>query len=391
MGNRKRAVLFSLYILPFMLNIALIDFLIPIKYDVVLENLPFFGLLVTLAWLASSFLDFAVGDITDRLGIRKTIQLGVLFSFLGTIIFAFSENFLGMTLGVFIWGLSYIMLTIPADTYLFSEFPKKYYGSAYGWMYFFYDLAYAVAPLLGFVLVSFFGFNAAIIASAILVLFTLPLVSKVRSKGREGVVQAIDNVLYKDGIIKKGFKDIKRMKLKELSLLFNMFICGMWFMVVMVGAPLLFFHGGRNLFHGALLAFAFMIPFALMELVYGRLSNSPKRRNNMIKFGFFSSAVLLFIFYFTKEFYLLLLLAVLITLTTNMAWTSTEVEVSRYLPKGRKGEFMGIFMTGKDLGFDIAPLFYGVFAVFGLKVPFFILGVLILLAWVFFMISQRQR
>ena len=391
MGNRKKAILFSLYILPFMLNIALIDFLIPIKYDVVLENLPFFGLLVTLAWLASSFLDFAVGDITDRLGIRKTIQLGVLFSFLGTIIFAFSENFLGMTLGVFIWGLSYIMLTIPADTYLFSEFPKKYYGSAYGWMYFFYDLAYAVAPLLGFVLVSFFGFNAAIIASAILVLFTLPLVSKVRSKGREGVVQAIDNVLYKDGIIKKGFKDIKRMKLKELSLLFNMFICGMWFMVVMVGAPLLFFHGGRNLFHGALLAFAFMIPFALMELVYGRLSNSPKRRNNMIKFGFFSSAVLLFIFYFTKEFYLLLLLAVLITLTTNMAWTSTEVEVSRYLPKGRKGEFMGIFMTGKDLGFDIAPLFYGVFAVFGLKVPFFILGVLILLAWVFFMISQRKR
>src|SRR3989344_2039671 len=363
MGNRKRAVLFSLYILPFMLNIALIDFLIPIKYDVVLENLPFFGLLVTLAWLASSFLDFAVGDITDRLGIRKTIQLGVLFSFLGTIIFAFSENFLGMTLGVFIWGLSYIMLTIPADTYLFSEFPKKYYGSAYGWMYFFYDLAYAVAPLLGFVIVSFFGVNAAIIASAILVLFTLPMISRIRSKGKEGVVQAIDNVLYKDGIIKKGFKDIKRMNLKELSLLFNMFICGVWFMAVMIGAPLLFFHGERNLFHGALLTFAFMIPFASMELAYGKLSNSPNRRNNMIKFGFLLSSILLFLFYFTKNFYLLLGLAALITLATNMGWTSTEVEVSRYLPKGRKGEFMGGFMTGKDLGFDIAPLFYGVFAV----------------------------
>jgi len=158
----------------------------------------------------------------------------------------------------------------------------------------------------------------------------------------------------------------------------------------MIGAPLLFFHGERNLFYGALLTFAFMIPFASMELAYGKLSNSPNRRNNMIKFGFLLSSILLFLFYFTKNFYLLLGLAALITLATNMGWTSTEVEVSRYLPKGRKGEFMGVFMTGKDLGFDIAPLFYGVFAVFGLKVPFFILGVLILVAWMFFMIAQRK-
>jgi len=110
----------------------------------------------------------------------------------------------------------------------------------------------------------------------------------------------------------------------------------------------------------------------------------------MINLGLIFSIILLVIFYFTQNFLLLLVLAFFITLCANMAWVASEVYVSEYLPKGRKGEFMGIFASGKDLGFDLAPLFYGLLAVFGLKIPFLISGILLFLAWLFFNFSWKK-
>lgn len=374
-----------------MLNIGLLDFLIPLKYDIILDNLPLFGLLVTIAWLASSLLDFAVGGITDKLGIKRTIQIGIVFSFIGSLVFGFSKNFLWMTFGVFLWGLSYIILAVPSETYVLSAFPKNYRGSAYGWMFFFYDIAYAIAPLLGLLLFSLFNMDSTIIASAIIVLFTLPALSfALKSKNRKSMIGAVEDVVYKDGFILKELKDIKKMNFKEISLAFNIFVCGLWFMVIMIGAPLLFFHGKQDLFHGALLAFAFMLPLAITGLIYGKMANSPKRRNVMIKIGFILSAILLIVFYFIQNFAVLMLLAFIITLVANMGWTGSAVEISRYLPDGRKGEFMGIFLAAKDIGFDLAPLFYGLFASVTLKVPFFVLGILLFLAGLVYMIANRK-
>jgi MFS family permease len=266
---KQKALLFTLCVLPFMLNIALIDFLIPIKYDVILDNLPFFGFLVTLAWLATSFLDFSIGNLTDRIGIRKTIQLGILMSFAGTLIFALSGNFLGMTLGIFLWGLSYVSLTIPMDTYLFSVFPKNYRGSAYGIVYFFYNFVYALVPLICLGLIQYFGINYTILFSAIIVMLSFPLSYYINGKDKEPIIEALDKIVERDGLFKKGFVDLRKMNLKEISLLVNMFLFGLWFMVIMIGAPLLFFHGQHDLIKGAWLTFAFMIPFAFFELLFG--------------------------------------------------------------------------------------------------------------------------
>jgi MFS family permease len=391
MGDKKRAILFSLSVLPFMLNIALIDFLIPLKYDSVLDNLPLLGFLVTLAWMGSSILNFSVGDLTDRWGVKNVLRLGVLFSFLGSLIFGLSNSALWMTFGVFLWGLSYVMLTLPTDTYALSSFPKNSRGTAYGWIYFFHDLSYAIAPLLGLVIVLYFGINSAIISAALIVLFTIPLLIGFRGKGKEGLVDSIDDIVYRDGIIMKEIKDLKKFNLKEWALLANIFICGLWFVIVLMGAPLLFFHGEDNLVRGALLLFAFMLPLSFVEIIYGRLANSPKTRKLMITVGFSSSALLLLLFFLINNFYILLVLAFITTLVVNMGWTASEVEVSRYLPKGKKAEFMGIFVAARDLGYDVAPLTYGLVAFFGLKLPFLVAGILLVIALVFFLIVNRKK
>jgi MFS family permease len=134
-----------------------------------------------------------------------------------------------------------------------------------------------------------------------------------------------------------------------------------------------------------------MVPFALMELVYGRIADSKIRRKKMITYGFISATVFLFAFFAADNFFLLLALAALITFSANMAWSGSEVAVSEYLPKNRKGEYAGIFTAAKDIGFDLAPVFYGLFAAIDLKLPFLVLGVMLFAAWLMHFAANRQR
>lgn len=390
-SNKKRAILFSLYLLPFMLNFGLIDFLIPIKYDIILNNLPLFGTIVTIMWLASTFLDFAVGSLTDRLGIKKTLRLGVFIAVIGALLFGISSNVYIMSLGVFIWGLSYVMFTIPSETYVLSKFPKNYNGSAFGIFNFALDISYAIAPLAAFGIIYFFGVNSAIISAGLVSLLTLVLISGMKDDGRENVVHSLEDVIIKDGVVTKGFRDLFKMNSKEYSVLFNMFVCGLWFMAIFIGSPLLFFHESGDILHGALLTFAFMLPFALMELGFGDMANSTKSRMSMIKYGFFLASALLGVFFYIDNFIALMAIAFCSAFFANMAWVASEVQVSRYLPKGKKGEFTSIFITAKDIGYDLAPILYGFTALLGLKMPFLILGGLLFIAWISFMVTHRNE
>lgn len=390
-SDRKRAILFSLYCLPFMLNLGIVEFLLPVKYDIVLDNLPLMGALITIAWIISTIFDFAIGNLTDKIGVRKTIQIGVVLGFVGSLLFGLSENFLVMTFGVFLWGFSFTFLAVPSEDYLLTKFKKKYTGTAYGIFFFFYDFAYAIAPLLAFAIYYFYGLNSTIIVGAVLVLLTFPLVSHLtKDKKTEGIEKATKEIFVKQNMFKKIFKDLKKLDKKEFSILVSMFILGVWFTIILMGSPLLFFKEEHSLLQGALLAFAFMIPFSFMEYFYGRWSDLEKNRKRMIYWGFLLGGLALIAFFLVQNFILMLLLAATTTIFTNMAWCATEVSISKYLPKGKKGEFTGIFITAKDLGFDLAPLAYGLIAFNGLKLPFLCLGVLLVFAWLFHLYASRS-
>lgn len=390
--NTRRALIFSLYLFPFMLNLGIVEFLTPVKFDIVLSNLPFIGLLITIAWFVSTIFDFAVGRLTDKIGVRKTIFIGALMGFIGTLLFGFSNNYLFMTLGILIWGFSFTFLTIPAEDYILSKTENNKVGSAYGVFSFLYSFAYAIAPLIGLMLYSYLGINWGIIIASVLCLATISLLHRIKNDPcKEGTEKGLDDSFLKENIFKKGFKDISRMNAREISILLNMFIFGTWFTIVLIGSSLLFFVGEDNLVNGALLAFAFMLPLGIIDYITGKYANLKRNIRKIIPIGLLISGIMLIIFYFVQSFWLLLVLAAVSTIFANMAWVATEVSISSHLPKGKKGEFMGIFLTGKDLGFDFAPLIYGLIAILGLKVPFLFLGILLLSALVFYLIGNKKE
>jgi MFS family permease len=389
--ERVKAIDFSTYLLPLMMNIALIDFLIPIKYDAILDNLPIFGILVTIAWFGSTFLDFAIGDLTDKLGIKKTLILGAITSFSGAILFALSSNIILMTLGIFIWGLSYCLFAIPSETYVLTSFRKNYRGTAFGILNFFLDIAYATAPLIGYLIISSLGINSAIFFAAILPIATMILITSIRNNQKESFERSIKDIIVKDGIVKKGFGELFKMNSKEISLLINVFVCGIWFMTVFIASPLLFLINSDNLLHGALLAFSFMIPFALMELGFGKIADYSKNRNKMIKYGFIFASLFLASMFFIENFIFLLITAFLSAFFANMAWVASEVEISKYLPTNEKGEITSIFVSARDVGYDLAPIFYGFVSILGLKMPFLVLSIFLITAGLFSILSNIRK
>lgn len=394
MDLRKKAILFTASIAPFVMYLGLFDFVIGLKYDVVLENLLLLGAVISSAWIFSSLFVLAIGDLTDKIGFRKTICVGVALASFGAILFSITNNLLIMSIGTFLWGVAYSAVMVPAEAFILSRFPKNYRGSAYGLYYFLFDLVYGSMPLIAFFIIMVAGLDSVMMFAAFIVLTTIFFLSRLRFidyMPSQSLIAAIKEVVTNDKIIGKEIKDIKKMGVKEISLFFNMFIFGFWFVTIMLGAPLLFFHGEANLWNAALLATAFMLPFSIMDFCFGRFCNSHSSRLKIIIFGLGGTAILLFTFFFVDNFILLLLIASLSTITLNAAWFANEVHISEFLPRGKKGEYVGIYSFPKDIGFDIAPLFYGAFAAFGLKVPFFILSFLLAFGFAFFVIAHFRN
>jgi len=389
MNHRQRAIKFSTYLLPFFLNLGIIEFLIPIKYDIVLGNLPLLGGLISLAFLASTLVVLSIGDFADKVGVKRTIQIGALLSTIGAFMFAFTNNFWLMTLSIFIWSMGSTAVVVPAMSFILSKFPSNFRGTAYGIYYGMMDIIYGCAPLIAFILTISRGIKTAILSAAFASLMSFLAFLRLKKKRHESISKALEEVVIEDRFILKELTDLKKFNLCELSLFMNKFMFGYWFVTIMMGAALLFFHGARDLWSAALLAFAFMIPFPFVDMIYGKLCDKKKNRDALIHFGFLSTAALLFIFAFTTNFYMLLTLAALMTITFNAAWVGSDIQISEYLPKKKKAEFTGIFFFAEHLGFNLAPLFYGVLTVLGLQFPFFALGFSLLGSWAFYSVANK--
>ena len=283
-------------------------------------------------------------------------------------------------------------MTVPSDTYVLSEFPKTYRGSAYGWLYFSQNLGYVMAPLLAYFSIIKFGLNITILLSALVAVISFPLLANVKSHSKKmSFVSGLKHALFEKNMLKEILEDFGKMHFKQFSLLLNVFISSLWLIVVLIGAPLLFFHVENDLLNGALLSFFFMLPLTLTVIPYGKMANSQFRRRKMIVFGLLTGAVSLIIFYFINNLYLLFASAFLTTILVYMGWSASEVEVSDHLPEGEKAEYMGIYASARDWGYDLAPLFYGLFASINLKMPFLVTGLLILVAGIISVFAHSSK
>jgi MFS family permease len=279
---------------------------------------------------------------------------------------------------------------VPSTSYLWSHFPRWYRGSAIGWYSLFFATSYAAAPLIAAFLI--FGYSLNLPAALAVVMSAAAILLAVHLRlgaGHEDFWRALKEAIRDDGIVVKEVRDMMHLSAKEIALLFNMFVFGFWWVTFQLGAPLLFFIGEGSLWEAAIFMAAFSLPFAAMDMCYGRLCNITKNRMRFLYLGMSISAALLVAFYFADNFLLLLLIGVAMVVSTDAAWVANEVHLGSHLPKGKKGEYTGVFLLGKELGYSFAPVFYGLFAVAGLKVPFLALGALMLIGWLFFSITHR--
>ncbi len=135
------------------------------------------GILVSAYGLVSTVLEPMVGALIDRIGRRKLlIQLGLLVVGVATLGYLMVGRYIWMLVLRIVQGAG-LALTVPGTMALMAAVTQsETRGSAMGFLTMMRMLGFAVGPLIGGFLMSYFGFSSAFIAGAVMIGIAIVLV-----------------------------------------------------------------------------------------------------------------------------------------------------------------------------------------------------------------------
>lgn len=169
-------------------------FLINIFYSIVLILVPLFyaveggltelegGTLISVFFVPFIIFSYFFGKLEDKFGKRRFIALGLFIAFLGLLFFSYSNGFLELAASAFIASTG-IAMTVPAVSgMVINMIGKGKKGDVVGIWDFTLDVAWTVGPLLIGFLGEFFGLHQTFLIFGIMMLISIVLLVKVKSK-----------------------------------------------------------------------------------------------------------------------------------------------------------------------------------------------------------------
>jgi len=91
--------------------------------------------------------DIAAGLITNKIGLKKMLMIGAVFTILGQSFFLFQHSLFALTLTFIVTPLGISFLAIPMDVYIKRNVKGNLYGQVYGIDYMVYEIGGVMGPL----------------------------------------------------------------------------------------------------------------------------------------------------------------------------------------------------------------------------------------------------
>lgn len=357
-------------LLPLGIFVAAFEFALPLKLDNLEQSLTFIGVFIGASWILTTFLDFWFGSLIDRIGKKSAIALG-------TIIFAVSATGFALTGNVWLLFLcnlfaylGFDILYIAIGGFLIESSEKRVFNYAASGFFSLWQVAYVIGPLLAAYLLLNRGYSFLYFLALPMSAFALMLFFSVfRGRNVKITPEKFTDLLYLKTLIRK-----------EYIVLAGAFMCAFWNSTMIIGIPLLYAAGQEKMWHSAFLAVAFAAPFALIDLFAGVIANNRQHRLWIILSGFLMSGAALGGFTLTSYFPLEILFVSLSAIGVNLAWVTFEIEAGLISEKHSEGKTESCFMFAKNMGWDMSPFLFGILAQqFGIKTPFAVTGILLIL------------
>ena len=333
------------------------------------------GLLISLYGLINAMLQPFAGAMVDQMNRRKAfIQAGLCLMGLSTFAYVFATRFTDILVLRMLQGIG-LALTVTASMAIMAiSTDRKTRGGAMGFFSTSRMIGLSAGPLLGGYLYDNFGFNAAFYAGTLFVLLAITLVQlwikEVRapvSNHEKPSFKVIDRKLLSPGILGAGLA---------------IFIMAAAFSMITPLEKQFNVRLHESAFSFGLAFSAVMFCRLLFQIPLGRLSDRLGRKPLIIAGLILMAPVTGLLGEAATTLQLIALRAVQGIGSAGIAAPAMALaaDLSR---AGGEGRQMSITTMGFGLGISVGPLLAGVLAVFSWRLPFIIVGLMLLLGvWI---------
>ena len=330
------------------------------------------GILISLYGFVNSALQPLMGALSDRLGRRKVlIQVGLALVGTGTLTFIFAQRFVDLLVLRTLQGVG-VAITIPASLALMAVITEKETrGGAMGFYSTMRMSGFALGPLIGGFLQVHFGFNTAFCTGAGFSFLAMLLVQ----------LWVEDAPLPKKAAVAKKFQIIDPSLLNAgiLSAALATFVMANGFSMVTTL---------ENEFNARLemTALGFAIAFSMLmvgrlvfQIPLGRLSDFIGRKP-LVVVGLLLMAPATALLGEVNDMVQLILVRLFQGIASACIAAPAFAVVADLSQKGGEGRQMSVITMGFGLGLAAGPLLAGLLAVVFFELPFFVGGLMSLVA-----------
>ncbi|MDP2562282.1 MFS transporter [Psychrobium sp. 1_MG-2023] len=300
------------------------------------------GIAIGAYGLTQALLQIPMGMLSDRFGRKPVILIGLAIFCIGSLIAAYADSVMGVTIGRAIQGMGAIastILALAADVTRDEHRPKVMatIGMCIG-------LSFAVSLILGPVLVDSIGLSGLFNLTAglallgmLVVLFIAPNAVSKAPKGDTRAAPELISAMLKDGQL--------------LRLDVGIFVLHLVITSIFVVLPLMLMEldfattdHWQLYFPTLLVSFVLMVPL----IIIGAKNESMKQ---MYRFSLLLLAVSLVMMYLLQGSFIGLFVAVIVFFTAfNYLEASLPSLIAKFAPAGQKGTAMGIYSSSQFFG-----------------------------------------
>ncbi len=359
--KRVKVLIFGLFV--YYLGWGIFDPFFSIFVHKLVGNYSLAGFFYGLFFLTGALLAVPVGDLADKVNrIKCTLASILTYPVIALLYFcvAFLSSWLSLAVLFLaravhgVAGLFWIM----AEGFIRKHSPKKRTSATFGLFITFQKLAFVIAPLFVIPFVLFFGLTADNLHWLTLVLIPFPILAtliifRIKDSG-ETVAKGVKEVIIKDGVFKKEFKDLRKLGFVGLvSFLLGFFmkaiITTTMFLVPLYALSLNLSIVEISILF-ALIHIPYLLSFFLAELSdwFGKI--------NLIALGFVLAAFAFFAISFALEApFLIFFACFFLGFVLALLQPAINGLVTDITPRVQDGEMTGLFAaTLKVSGFLVA-------------------------------------
>lgn len=341
------------------------------------------GLVVSVFGLTKAVTNLGLGALSDRVGRKPIILLGMVLSGLGGVIIASASSYIEMLVGTALIGLGGggafigIMVSIietvtstriglAMGLFELAAYGGSSFGTALGGYL-------AVAEGLRYPFYIILALSAAGAAAGLFVIPETRPLKREKQKASTGL----------RGRYAATLRDL-------MPLCVAGFSSKIMDSLVWSFLPLLLVGLGMGIAEVVAVTSSFTFSWALAQPLTGHISDKLGRKR-IILIGLFTSAISILPFMLTENFLLLLVLALALGVEMALFYTPLIAMVSDIAPPELEGTLIGIYRFFRDMGYFVGPILLGEVAdAYGLNYAFYVASLSLFIAMVVLYFSSKE-